>query len=170
MSLRNINIAPRAFLGFALIGLLVVLLGVVALSRMSVIQDSTRSLGRDSLPSVAAMGDIVEDVLRLRSTSFRMMINRNPEQLVEAHGRFGPLIDKIKESQRKYEPLIDNETERANYQRFTVAFDDFVSLVPSMLEMSQQNKMEPLLRLINGRMKEDGDLMAEILKKNLRCQ
>lgn len=38
MSLRNMNIAPRAFLGFALIGGLMLVLGVFALNQMSKIR------------------------------------------------------------------------------------------------------------------------------------
>ena len=43
MSLRNMNIAPRAFLGFALIGALMLFLGVFALNQMSKI----RAAGED---------------------------------------------------------------------------------------------------------------------------
>jgi methyl-accepting chemotaxis protein len=38
MSLRNMNIAPRAFPGFALIGALMLFLGVFALNQMSKIR------------------------------------------------------------------------------------------------------------------------------------
>lgn len=40
MSLRNMNIAPRAFLGFSFIALLVIALGVFAVSRMTVIRQA----------------------------------------------------------------------------------------------------------------------------------
>jgi methyl-accepting chemotaxis protein len=40
MLLRQLNIAPRAALGFALIAVLVALLGVFALGQMSSIRDS----------------------------------------------------------------------------------------------------------------------------------
>jgi len=41
MSLRNLNIAPRAFLGFAFIALLVIVLGVFAVNRMSTIRQAS---------------------------------------------------------------------------------------------------------------------------------
>ena len=41
MSLRNLNIAPRAFLGFAFIALLVIVLGVFAVNRMSIIRQAS---------------------------------------------------------------------------------------------------------------------------------
>ncbi|MGE8312511.1 MAG: hypothetical protein ACN6QR_23490, partial [Pseudomonas protegens] len=44
MSLRNLNIAPRAFLGFAFIALLVVVLGVFAVNRMAVIREASMDM------------------------------------------------------------------------------------------------------------------------------
>ncbi len=49
MSLRNMNIAPRAFLGFAMIGALMLILGVFALSQMSKIRSATEVLADLSL-------------------------------------------------------------------------------------------------------------------------
>ena len=44
MPLRNMNIAPRAFPGFALIGALMLYLGVFVLNQMSKIRDVIRGL------------------------------------------------------------------------------------------------------------------------------
>ena len=47
MSLRNLSIAPRAALGFGLVALLVILLGMFSLLQMS---EKTPSSGKFSLP------------------------------------------------------------------------------------------------------------------------
>ena len=44
MSLRNMNIAPRAFLGFAMIGGLMLILGVFALNQMSKIRGAAEDI------------------------------------------------------------------------------------------------------------------------------
>ena len=44
MSLRNMNIAPRAFTGFALIGGLMLILGVFALNQMSKIRGAAEDI------------------------------------------------------------------------------------------------------------------------------
>ena len=64
MSLRNMNVAPRAFLGFAVIALLVVVLGVFAQSRMTVIRQASIDMGSNQLPSVGYLGNLIEGVLR----------------------------------------------------------------------------------------------------------
>lgn len=79
MSLRNMNIAPRAFLGFAFIALLVIVLGFFALNRMSVIRQATTDMETDMLPSVSFLGEVNESILRLRLLAFRVLVNREPE-------------------------------------------------------------------------------------------
>ena len=50
MSLRNLNIAPRAFLGFAFIALLVIVLGVFAVNRMTSIHQASIDMETTQLP------------------------------------------------------------------------------------------------------------------------
>ena len=57
MSLRNMNIAPRAFPGFALIGALMLFLGVFALNQMSKIRAVDRRPGRPDQPNDPERGD-----------------------------------------------------------------------------------------------------------------
>uniref|UniRef100_UPI0039B4F521 MCP four helix bundle domain-containing protein n=1 Tax=Vibrio vulnificus TaxID=672 RepID=UPI0039B4F521 len=78
MSLRSLNIAPRAFLGFAFIALLVVALGVFAASRMSVIRQASLNMEQNQVPSVGYLGNVMESVLRMRILSFRILVNRDP--------------------------------------------------------------------------------------------
>ena len=60
MLLRQLNIAPRAALGFALIAVLVALLGVFALGQMSSIRDSEVAVENRWLPSIRGGDEIRE--------------------------------------------------------------------------------------------------------------
>lgn len=79
MSLRNMNIAPRAFLGFALIGALMLFLGVFALNQMSKIRGATEDITLSSVPSIRALDEFTQLTLRLRVLSYRLLTNREPE-------------------------------------------------------------------------------------------
>ena len=87
MSLRQLNIAPRAFLGFAFIALLVIVLGVFAVNRMTLIRQASVDMGANQLPSVGYLATMTENVLRLRILSFRVLVNREPAALQEAQTR-----------------------------------------------------------------------------------
>ncbi|WP_336354824.1 methyl-accepting chemotaxis protein [Pseudomonas granadensis] len=165
MSLRNLNIAPRAFLGFAFIALLVVVLGVFAVNRMSVIRQASIDMNTTQLPSVAHLSVITENVLRMRILSFRVLVNREPAALQEAQTRIAVLVEKARKAQAAYAELHAGPEERALYQTFSTTLDNYVQAQNQMLELSRQDKMDELRALINTRIKEGTDQMGEQLNK-----
>ncbi|APC14464.1 methyl-accepting chemotaxis protein [Pseudomonas frederiksbergensis] len=165
MSLRNMNIAPRAFLGFAFIALLVIVLGVFAVNRMSIIRQASIDMETNQLPSVAFLGNITENILRLRILSFRVLVNRDAAGLQEAETRVILLSDKAREAQKSYAALPAGPEEAALYKTFAATLDSYLQAQNQMMELSRQNKTEDLRNLINTRIKDGTDLMGEQLSK-----
>ncbi|MBY8939435.1 methyl-accepting chemotaxis protein [Pseudomonas tolaasii] len=165
MSLRQLNIAPRAFLGFAFIALLVVLLGVFAVNRMTQIRQSSVDMSATQLPSVTYLGNITENVLRLRILSFRVLVNREPAGLQEAETRMGVLTEKVKTAQAGYAVLPAGTEEAALYKTFVSTLDNYLKAQAEMLALSKQNKVDEMRALINTRIKDGTDLMGEQLNK-----
>jgi methyl-accepting chemotaxis protein len=165
MSLRNLNIAPRAFLGFAFIALLVIGLGVFAVSRMSVIRQASVDMESTQLPSVGYLGNLTENVLRLRILSFRVLVNRDASALQEAQTRIGALVDKVRTAQSSYAALPASPEEAALYKTFTATLDNYMQAQNQMLELSRQNKLDEMRALINTRIKDGTDQMGEQLNK-----
>ncbi|MGF6400641.1 methyl-accepting chemotaxis protein [Pseudomonas frederiksbergensis] len=165
MSLRNLKIAPRAFLGFAFIALLVIVLGVFAVNRMSIIRQASVDMEMTQLPSIGFLGNVTENVLRLRILSFRVLVNRDPAALQEAQTRIGVLVDKVRSAQASYAALPAGPEEAALYKTFATTLDNYMQAQSQMLELSRQNKLEEMRALINTRIKEGTDQMGEQLNK-----
>jgi len=165
MSLRNLNIAPRAFLGFAFIALLVIVLGVFAVNRMSIIRQASIDMESTQLPSVGFLGNMTENVLRLRILSFRVLINREPAALQEAQTRIGVLMDKLRSAQASYANLPAQPEEAALYKTFTATLDSYMQAQNEMMDLSRQNQLDEMRTLINTRIKDGTDQMGEQLNK-----
>ncbi|KAB0507331.1 MULTISPECIES: methyl-accepting chemotaxis protein [Pseudomonas] len=165
MSLRNLKIAPRAFLGFAFIALLVIVLGVFAVNRMTVIRQASVDMEATQLPSIGFLGNMTENVLRLRILSFRVLVNRDPAALQEAQTRIGVLVDKVRTAQTSYAALPASPEEAALYKTFATTLDNYMQAQSQMLELSRQNKLDEMRTLINTRIKEGTDQMGEQLNK-----
>ena len=165
MSLRNLSIAPRAFLGFAFIALLVIVLGVFAVNRMSIIRQASLDMETNQLPSVGFLGNITENVLRMRILSFRVLVNRDPAALQDAQTRIGVLIDKVHSAQASYAALPSQPEEAQLYKTFTVTLDSYMQAQEQMLELSRQNRLDEMRTLINTRIKDGTDQMGEQLNK-----
>jgi methyl-accepting chemotaxis protein len=165
MSLRNLNIAPRAFLGFAFIALLVIVLGVFAVNRMTVIRQASIDIESNQLPSVGFLGNMTENVLRMRILSFRVLVNREPAALQDAQARIGVLVDKLHNAQASYAALPAQPEEAALYKTFTATLDGYLQAQNQMLELSRQNKLDEMRTVINTQIKDGTDQMGEQLNK-----
>src|SRR5471032_1065926 len=83
MILRNLTIARRVGLGFALISLLVALLGWFALIQMSTIRQSEVAVESRWMPSMRVVNDIRELMLRIRTISLCMALDPDPAHIAE---------------------------------------------------------------------------------------
>jgi len=165
MSLRHLNIAPRASLGFAFIALLVVVLGVFAVNRMTLIRQASVDMSTNQLPSVSYLGVLTENVLRMRILSFRVLVNREPAALQEAQTRIAALVDKVRAAQVGYAALASVPEEAALYKAFVGTLDDYLKAQADMLALSRQDKVDEMRTLINTRIKNGTDQMGEQLNK-----
>ncbi|UZE21714.1 methyl-accepting chemotaxis protein [Pseudomonas sp. B21-056] len=165
MSLRSLNIAPRAFLGFAFIALLVIALGVFAANRMSVIRQASIDMEQTQVPSVGYLANVLENVLRMRILSFRILVNRDPTSLAESETRIGALVEKLHKANNSYAKLPSTAEETELYKTFSATLDKYLQAQKEMLELSRQDKVDQLRSHINTRIKEGTDLMGEQLNK-----
>jgi methyl-accepting chemotaxis protein len=165
MSLRNLTIAPRAFLGFAFIALLVVILGLFAVNRMGVIRQASVDMGATKLPSIRFLGNITENVLRLRLVSLRVVTNREPAALQDVQTQMTMLVDKLKQAQESYAVLPAGDEETEVYKEFVTNLDVYLSGLSELQALSQQNKVEAVQVLVNTRLKERADQLGEQLNK-----
>ena len=165
MSLRNMNIAPRAFLGFAFIALLVIILGVFAVNRMTQIRQASLDMGTNQLPSVKFLGNVVENVLRLRIQSFRIVSDRDAASQNEVKTRIAGYVDQLKKAQNAYAVLPAGGEEAALYKTFAATLDSYLVAQAEMISLSQQNKVDEMQALINSRIKSGIELMGEQLNR-----
>lgn len=160
MSIRSMNIAPRAFLGFAFIAALVIGLSVFSVNRMAVIRLATTDMESNHLPSIASLSAMLENTLRLRITSFRTLVNREPASLLETDARIAELIGKLQAAKKAYAALPAEGEELAVYNQFEATLVTFLEVQAKVLELSRQDKTDDMRALINTRMKEATDLMG----------
>lgn len=160
MSIRNMNIAPRAFLGFAFIAALVIGLSVFSIHRMAQIRQATIDMESNQLPSIGYLSGMLENSLRLRITSFRTLVNREPASLREVEGRIAELIGKLQAAKKAYAALPAEAEELTVYNQFEATLATFLDIQANVLDLSRQDKVEDMRALINTRMKEATDLMG----------
>ncbi|XXE59006.1 methyl-accepting chemotaxis protein [Pseudomonas sp. R1-18] len=165
MSLRNMNIAPRAFLGFALIGTLMLILGVFALSQMSKIRGATETLAHNSVPSIKHLDRLTETSIRLRVLAYRLLVNREPDIQQKTLDLFVMRNKQITEAQAEYEKLISSPEEQALYAEYVRLLNDYRQLESRMKTLTLANKLDELQNVLNVETLANSDQMNAVLAK-----
>ena len=167
MSLRNMNIAPRAFIGFAFIGALMLFLGVFALNQMSKIRGAAEDITLSSVPSIRALDEFTQLTLRLRVLSYRLLTNREPDVQQKTLDTFELRDQQIRAAQAIYEKLIDSREERAAYDEYVSLLGQYRQIESRMKSLSQANQVDALRTLINTELLSNSEQVNAVLARLL---
>ncbi|SFB01855.1 methyl-accepting chemotaxis protein [Pseudomonas sp. NFPP24] len=167
MSLRNMNIAPRAFLGFAFIGALMLFLGVFALNQMSKIRAATEDITLSSVPSIRALDEFTQLTLRLRVLSYRLLTNREPDVQQKTLEAFELRNQQIRTAQGIYEKLIESSEERSTYDEYVRLLGQYHQIEERMKSLSRANQVEELRSLLNTELLSNSEQVNAVLTRLL---
>ncbi|KHK62062.1 chemotaxis protein [Pseudomonas fluorescens] len=148
MFLRQLNIARRAALGFALIAVLVALLGVFALGQMSSIRDSEVAVETQWLPSIRGGDEIRELMLRIRTISLRMALDQDPKNIPVYRGQMDTRDKELSEKIASYDKLVITPEGKALYDQFKQTFAAYRSGIAQSFTLAEQGRRDELIKLL----------------------
>ncbi|OZY45409.1 methyl-accepting chemotaxis protein [Pseudomonas lundensis] len=168
MSLRNMNIAPRAFLGFALIGTLMLILGAGALLQMSKIRSAAEDISTNSVPSIRNLDEFTQLALRLRVLSYRLLINREPDVQQKTMELLDLRNQEIRAAETQYEKYISSPQEQAVYDRYKQLMGQYGQLQDRMRNYSSNDQVDQLRELLNTELLENSEAINKELNNLMR--
>ncbi|MBD1552211.1 methyl-accepting chemotaxis protein [Pseudomonas typographi] len=165
MSLRHLSIAQRCMLGFAVIGLLMIILGAFALRQMAQIRSAGETIESDSLPSITSLDEFTQLTLRLRVLSYRLLLNREPEVLSKTLQTFEQRNTQIQNAQARYEKLISGTEEATAYEEYKGLLAQYRQLESQMKSLSGAGKLDELRALLNSELLSNSDAVNTVLDR-----
>jgi methyl-accepting chemotaxis protein len=177
MFLRQLNIAPRAALGFALIAVLVALLGIFALGQMSSIRESEVAVETQWLPSIRGGDEIREIMLRIRTISLRMALDQDPKNIPMYRSQMDTRDKELSEKIAAYDKLVTTPEGKALYDQFKTTFNAYRTGIAQSFTLAEQGRRDELTKLllldmktvVDGSGKQLNDL-AEMFAKQVAAE
>ena len=177
MFLRQLNIAPRAALGFALIAVLVALLGIFALGQMSSIRESEVAVEKQWLPSIRGGDEIREIMLRIRTISLRMALDQDPKNIAQYRSQMDTRDKELSEKIAAYDKLVTTAEGKALYEQFKSTFAAYRTGIAQSFTLAEQGRRDELTKLllvdmktvVDGSGKQLSDL-AELFAKQVAAE
>ncbi|WP_294733577.1 methyl-accepting chemotaxis protein [uncultured Pseudomonas sp.] len=148
MSLRNLSIARRAGLGFALIALLVALLGFFALSNMASIRESAVQVENGLVPKMRLVSDIREIMLRIRTISLRMALDPNPAGISQYRSQMDTRSQDLTKKLADLNAVIDTPEVRNLYDQFQVSLRQYQQGLAQSFVLADKQQTAELNKLL----------------------
>ncbi|NVZ31156.1 methyl-accepting chemotaxis protein [Pseudomonas sp. A4002] len=148
MSLRSLSIARRAGLGFALIALLVALLGFFALSNMASIRESAVQVESGLVPKMRLVSDIREIMLRIRTISLRMALDPNPASLSQYRSQMDTRSQDLAKKLADLSAVLDTPEVRNLYDQFQVSLRQYQQGLTQSFILADKQQTAELNKLL----------------------
>jgi methyl-accepting chemotaxis protein len=148
MSLRSLSIARRAGLGFALIALLVALLGFFALSNMASIRESAVQVESGLVPKMRLVADVREIMLRIRTISLRMALDPNPASVPQYRSQMDTRSQDLTKRLADLNAVIDTPEVRTLYEQFQVSLRQYQQGLAQSFSLADKQQTAELNKLL----------------------
>ncbi|MFZ6048793.1 methyl-accepting chemotaxis protein [Pseudomonas sp. CR3202] len=154
MFLRQLPIAYRAALGFAIITLMLVGLGGFAHNRMAAINQASTRISEIWLPSVQASGQMGLLMAEFRLSEMNHVLARDDAGMDAQEQRMEELLAELAKVEQAYRPLLEHPEEKRLFEAIVTASRDYMDSHKALLQLSRQNDTERAYALIRGEQNE----------------
>jgi len=162
MSIRNLKVSTRSAIGFGLIGVIVLVLGLFALSQMASMRKESGEVDQNWLPSIISLGDLNIAMLRIRALTMRSLLVEGGAQ-VATRQSLAKLTEELGALDTAYANLLTTPEERATYQQFKKAQGDYFGEQQRVVELIGQGARQQALDVMNGAINTYADDMTRAL-------
>ena len=164
MSIRNVSVPVRSAIGFGLIGVIVLVLGLFSLSQMSDMRKESSEVDQNWLPSLISLGNLNAGMMRIRALTFRAMLV-DGERQSSTMQTLSNLAGEIDGLSAAYEKLIVLPEEKAAFQQFLAARHDYFSEQRKIVEFVGKGQRDQAVQIVGGPMNAHADDMTQALNE-----
>ena len=159
---NNLKIGKKLALGFGIVELLMITLGVFSIIQLSRVNASTVDIATNWLPSVKVLGEIHSITADIRRHELNHVLRTDKQQEAEEVAAIAKASDLLASAEKRYEPEITSPEEKKLYDDFLAGWDKKVQNQNQVLELSAGNRKAEATQLTMSTGKE---LFTEVEKK-----
>ncbi|MEE4694398.1 methyl-accepting chemotaxis protein [Pseudomonas alliivorans] len=162
MRLRNLNVAPRAALFFALIIALVFVLGAFAVVQMGKLRDAEKDVELNWMASIRQTALMNSSVLRIRLETQRALAD--PQSIQKTIDDFPGYRKAFTDAVTNYEPLIADEKERSFYTPVKNSADAYSRQLELLEPLMKQGDIAGAVQLVRTGIRPLTNAMEDQIK------
>jgi methyl-accepting chemotaxis protein len=137
MKFSDLRLGPKLGGAFFAVVLLTAVVGAFSISKISLINDNTKSLATDWMPSVEAVIGLRSNLVEFRLSEAQHFLSENFDEYAEQEKRMLEVKAKFAAGLQKYQPMISSPEERALADELKAKSEAYFAATAKMVEMSR---------------------------------
>ncbi len=163
MQLRNMKIGARAASVFALLGVLVLAMGLTALHETGEMDKAADEIRVTWIPAVVALSEVSTNLGRARAITLRAALAGETAERTRNLDMLKGINEQLKTSLRDYDRTIVAADDRALFNTFSAAHQQYLDLQARVLEEIAGNRIGEAEQLISGPLSQYADSMMKAM-------
>jgi len=163
MQLRKMKIGIRAASVFALLGILVLVMGLIALYETRQMDEATDEIRVTWMPAVVALSEISTNLGRARAVTLRAALDDSPSERLRNIDLLKGINEQLDGGLKDYEATIIAADDRALFNTFNAAHQQYLDLQAQVLENIAAGRMAEAKQQITGPLTEIADGMMKAM-------
>jgi len=157
------KIGKRAASVFALLGGLVLIMGLLALYETKQMDSATDEIRVTWMPAVVALNDISTNLGRVRAVTLRTALDDDPAERERNVALLGRINDELKQGLKDYEDTIIAADDRALFNAFNSAHQQYYTEQQGVLKDITAGRAADAKRKISGPLTQYADSMMKAM-------
>ncbi|WP_457979238.1 methyl-accepting chemotaxis protein [Ectopseudomonas composti] len=165
MLLRKMKIGWRAAASFAVLALLVLLLGWITLMQMSRMDEMSDAIEGKWFPSVLALDEINTSAAKIRALTLRIHISRDAENRSTDLAALEQAKKDLARVEQTYAAFINSAEERSAYDRFHNSRERYMASQVEVMKAILAGNDVQVSQLVEGPLSETADALTSSLRE-----
>ncbi|WP_028633790.1 methyl-accepting chemotaxis protein [Pseudomonas parafulva] len=163
MQLRNMKIGVRAASVFAVLGLLVLILGMTALYETQKMDQSTDEIRLTWMPTVMSLSDINSNLGRARALTLRSALDDDPAERSRNLELIRGVEAQLQKGIEDYVGTIVSEEDSALFETFKSTYRDYLQVQTEVLQDISAGRLDNAKQSITGPLTDRADTMMQAM-------
>ncbi|MDR6715383.1 methyl-accepting chemotaxis protein [Pseudomonas hunanensis] len=163
MQFRNMKIGNRAASVFALLGVMVLAMGLVSLYETRQMDSATDEIRVTWMPAVVALNDISSNLGRARAVTLRAALDEDASDRQRTVAMLDGINQRLHTSIKEYQDTIIAADDRALFNAFTTAYQHYSEVQKQVLASLAMGNTSQARAQISGALTQAADAMMQAM-------
>jgi methyl-accepting chemotaxis protein len=147
-SFRDLKVSFKLAVGFGVVLLCLLGIGVFSVHEATVLNGSTRDIALSWMPSGKWLAVINKSSSDFRQREYRHLLNTEASDFDATEKAMAENLRTMEESRKNYEPLISSSEERAMYEKFAADHARYLEGNQRLVKVSRTNKKAEAMQVL----------------------